>query len=331
MMRALVTGASGFVGGFLVEALRRDGAEVVACGGPHDTGGEYFRIDLADPQTIAAALETARPNVVFHLAAQTSVPESLDAPLETYQANAIGSARLADAVRRYAAGRPPPRVLFTSSAEVYGTRDPRDFPLHEALDLRPATPYGASKAAAELVLLAAGRSFGLDVVIARAFNHIGPGQSERFVVASLAAQLARIAAGAPPQLWVGNLETARDFLDVRDVVAAYVALARAGESGQVYNVCSGRAVAIRDLLRELMAIARVAIEVREDPSRMRSADVPFSVGSAEKLRACTGWSPQISLMRSLREIYDAARRRVTLSPSIPLRINSVEGGHGEGC
>ena len=313
-MRALVTGASGFAGRYLLDALRRDGAEVFGCGGPNDSSGEFFELDLNDAQTIVVALETFRPTVVFHLAAQTFVPESLRAPVETYEANALGTARLADAVRTYSAG-PPPRILFASSAEVYGAREAGEYPLHERLDLRPRSPYGASKAAAEAILLGESRSFGTDVVIARAFNHIGPRQSERFVVASLAAQLARIAAGAPPQLYVGNLETARDFLDVRDVVSAYIALAREGERGEIYNVCSGRAVVIRDVLRELIAIARVPVEVREDPARVRSSEIPLSVGSPEKLRARTGWEPETPLLRSLRDIYEASRHDI---PSIRL-------------
>jgi GDP-4-dehydro-6-deoxy-D-mannose reductase len=306
-MRALVTGASGFVGRHLVDALRRAGAEVLACGGPRDAQSEYVKIDLADSRTLENALETFRPTVVFHLAAQTFVPESFDLPIATYETNAIGTARIAEAVRR-CTPRPAPRIVFASSAEVYGAREPGELPLRESFDLRPATPYGASKAAAEAMLLAASRSFDLDVVVARSFNHIGVGQSDRFVVASLAAQLARIAAGGAPQLVVGNLRAARDFLDVRDVVAAYIALAEAGESAQVYNVCSGRAVSIRDILSELIAIARVAVEVREDPARVRSNDIPLSVGSPEKLQARTGWTPQIPLMRSLRDIYEAARR-----------------------
>ncbi len=308
-MRALVTGASGFAGRYLLDALRRDGAEVFGCGGPNDSSGEFFELDLNDAQTLVVALETFRPTVVFHLAAQTFVPESLRAPVETYEVNALGTARLADAVRTYSAG-PPPRILFASSAEVYGAREAGDYPLHERVDLRPRSPYGASKAAAEAILLGESRSFGTDVVIARAFNHIGPRQSERFVVASLAAQLARIAAGAPPQLYVGNLETARDFLDVRDVVSAYIALAREGERGEIYNVCSGRAVVIRDVLRELIAIARVPVEVREDPARLRSSEIPLSVGNPEKLRARTGWEPEIPLLRSLRDIYEASRHDI---------------------
>jgi len=226
-VRALVTGASGFVGGYLVDALRRDSAEVLACGGPHDDRSDFFPIDLADAESLRAALEAARPNVIFHLAAQTFVPESLRSPIETFEINALGSARLAEAVRAYDAD-PTPRIVFASSAEVYGVRDPSEYPLHERLDLRPANPYGASKAAAEAFLLSGARSFGLDVVVARAFNHIGPNQSERFVAASLAAQLARIAGGGEPQMYVGSLSSARDFLDVRDVVEAYLALARRG-------------------------------------------------------------------------------------------------------
>ncbi len=308
-MRALVTGASGFVGRYLVEALRREGAEIVACGGPNEKTG-LLPLDLADLASIRAALDIARPEFVFHLAAQTFVPESFASPSATYETNAIGTARLTQAVRDYGrSGEPMPRIVFTSSAEVYGRREAADFPLRETLALRPATPYAASKAAAEAILFAEARAFALDVVVARAFNHIGPGQSDRFVVPSLAHQLAAIAAGGAPLLLVGNLNAARDFLDVRDVVAAYLSLAREGESGQAYNVCSGAAVKVRDLLRELIAIAGVPVEVREDPQRMRPLDVPLFVGSAEKLHARTGWVPAIPLARSLREIYEAATRR----------------------
>lgn len=304
-MRALVTGATGFVGRYLVDALRRDGAEVFACSGPNDALSGYIPIDLSDPGTITAALEIAAPTVVFHLAAQTFVPDALRSPVETYEVNAIGTARIAEALRAYGPSRA--RLLFTSSAEVYGARDPIEYPLRETLGLRPGNPYGASKAAAEAIVLGETRSFGLDAIVTRAFNHIGPGQDDRFVVASLAAQLARIAAGEARQLLVGNLETARDFLDVRDVVGAYIALARAGESGEIYNVCSGAAVTIRDILGELIRIARVPVEVREDPARMRRADVALSVGDPQKLRAHTGWRPQIPLQRCLHDIYAAAR------------------------
>ncbi len=304
-MRALVTGASGFVGRYLAGALRREGYETVECGGPHETEiGGFVPLDLRDVASIRAALDIARPDVVFHLAAQTFVPDSFSSPAATYETNAIGTARLTQAVREYAAaGAPMPRILFTSSAEVYGARDAADFPLRETLEPHPATPYAASKCAAEAILAAEARAFGMDVVVARAFNHIGPGQSERFVVPSLAAQLAAIAAGGAPLLMVGNLNAARDFLDVRDVVDAYLALARDGVAGETYNVCSGTPVKVRDLLRDLIHIAGVPVEVREDPQRFRPLDVPVFFGSAEKLRSRCGWTPAIPLERSLRDVY----------------------------
>jgi GDP-4-dehydro-6-deoxy-D-mannose reductase len=306
-VRALVTGATGFVGRYLVAALREAGHQVFPCGGPHDAPSERLVVDLTEGNTIRAALDAARPDVVFHLAAQTFVPDSIASPLQTYRANVIGTALLAQAIRDYAQGEAAnPRLLFTSSAEVYGARPLHDFPLTEALDLRPSNPYAASKAAAEAILLGEARSLGLDVVVARAFNHIGPGQNDRFVVPAFATQLARIARGASRVMLVGNVEAARDFLDVRDVVRAYIALASNGESGHVYNVCSGAAVAIRDVLRELVTIARVPVEIREDPARLRPSDVPLFVGSAQRLRERTGWTPEIALGRSLRDVYEAA-------------------------
>jgi len=306
-MRALVTGATGFVGRYLVEALRARGDDVLACGGPHDV--DALPIDLLDLSSLRAALDLAKPEVVFHLAAATFVPESIAAPMATYETNVRGTANVAQAVREYASeASARVRILFTSSAEVYGLQPPENYPLRETCALSPANPYAASKAAAEMLLLGEAHSFGLDVVIARAFNHIGPGQSDRFAVAGFAAQLAKIAAGAPPQLYVGNLDAKRDFLDVRDVVRAYIALARDGKASESYNVCSGTARPMRDVLRELIIAAHVPVEVRDDPQRMRPSDVPLSLGDATKLREATGWEPQIAFAASIRDIYRAAAK-----------------------
>lgn len=306
-MRALVTGASGFAGRYLVAALQEAEYEPIACGGPHEAEG--LPIDVLDLSSLRAALEVSRPHIVFHLAAATFVPDSLAAPMATYMTNVRGTVNVAQALREYMRDTGANvRLLFTSSAEVYGAQPPQSYPLRESAPSSPANPYAASKAAAEMLLLGEARSFGLDVVIARAFNHIGPGQNSRFVVANFAEQLAKIAAGAPPQLYVGNLDAKRDFLDVRDVVRAYVALARDGSSGEIYNVCSGTARSIREVLRELIIAAHVPVEVRDDPARQRPSDVPLSLGDPTKLRETTGWTAQIPFSASIRDIYRAAAK-----------------------
>ena len=307
-MRALVTGASGFVGRYLVERLRAADYEVVAAGGPHETEPEFLPIDLGDADSIRAAFDVARPDVVFHLAAQAFVPRSLEAPDETYEINVLGTARVLAVLRAWSRENDAKvRFVFISSAEVYGAQPPSAMPLRESTAPNPVNPYAASKAAAEAVVLGEARSFGVDVVIARAFNHIGPGQNDRFVVPSFAHQLAAIARGGEPVMHVGNLDARRDFLDVRDVVDAYIAIAERGESGEAYNVASGSAVSIREILGELIRIAHVPVEVRDDPARMRPSDVPIIYGSSEKLHERTGWAPRIPLRRSLQDVYAQAQ------------------------
>jgi GDP-4-dehydro-6-deoxy-D-mannose reductase len=304
-VRALVTGGTGFVGRYLCAELRGRGTTVVAAGRAHEVGAD-LALDLADLASVQEAIDEARPDVVFHLAAQAFVPQATRDPLDTYETNVLGTARVVEAVRRRAPDARP-RLLFVSSGEVYGAPEPGDLPLTELAPTRPATAYAASKLAAEAIVLASVRSFGVDAVVTRAFNHIGPGQSERFVVAAFARRLAAIAAGAEPLFPVGNLTPARDFLDVRDVVRAYADLAERGATGEIYNVCSGVATPIQDVLRHLVLYARVPVEIREDPALVRPVDVPFVCGSAAKLRAATGWTPAYPLARSLRDVYDAAR------------------------
>ena len=305
-MRALVTGADGFVGRYLCEALAQSGHDVLGAGGPGAVP-PLFALDLADEVSIRGVVDVAQADVIVHLAAQTFVPDSIASPLATYETNVVGTARLLHAIRgaRKVTSKNP-RIIIVSSAEVYGQHARADFPLTEASAIRAANPYAASKAAAEAVALAEARTYDMDVIVTRAFNHIGPGQNARFVVASFAKQLAAIAAGEQPVLRVGNIDAQRDFLDVRDVVAAYIALIDCGIAGETYNICSGRAVTISEILRRLITAAHIPVEVREDPARMRPSDVPLFYGSNAKIQAACGWQPQIALDRSLREIYDAA-------------------------
>lgn len=307
-MRVLVTGADGFVGRHVCEALRAAGHEPVA--GVHATGsagvtGDEIFLELRDPENLRAALARVRPDVVVHLAAQASVAAATSAPLEAFDVNAGGTLRLFEAIR--ARSERPPRVVYVSSGEVYGARPAHELPLRENSAAAPATPYAASKLAGEAIALAWHASYGVPVVVARAFNHIGPGQSPRFAVPSFARGLAAIAEGGEPVLQVGNLEAQRDFLDVRDVARAYVALAERGADGEIYNVCSGRPVALREILRQLITIARVPVEVRQDPALMRANDVPVAYGDNAKLIAATGWQPSYALSRSLADVYADAR------------------------
>lgn len=312
-MRVLVTGANGFAGTHLCAALEARGHVVLRAGHPHGRRTpDLITLDLLDLANISGVIEQTKPDAIAHLAAQAFVPQSLADPLATYASNAGGTARLLEAVRAADQSRDTPtRVLVVGSADVYGRQPLSAYPLTETCAPNPTNPYAASKVAAEAFGLAAAQSYGSDVVMTRAFNHIGPGQDERFVVASFALQIARIAAGEEPLLQVGNLEAQRDFLDVRDVAAAYTLLLETrGDAGAIYNISSGRAVAIRDVLRKLIMISRVAVEIHDDPDLMRPSDIELSLGSAAKLQAATGWAPTYSLDASLRDIYADACERV---------------------
>lgn len=289
-MRALITGGHGFVGRWLSEHLRAEGDEVVA------TGEE---VDVTDPDAVRRSFDEIRPEAVYHLAGWASVGSSWGDPAGAFLVNANGSVHVLDAARRLDA---PPRVLIVSSAEVYGKVRPDQQPLVEDLPVSPVSPYAASKVAAEVAARQAHLGFGLDVCVVRPFNHIGPGQAPGFVVSDLAKRIVEAERSGASVLQMGNPTPRRDLTDVRDVVRAYRLLVTAGEPGETYNVCSGEDVQIGDLARRMLALAEVPLELKTGSVELRPADVPVLRGDAGKLRAATGWSPQIPLNDTLRDV-----------------------------
>ena len=300
-MRALITGASGFAGRHLLAHLAAQGDEVIASdrrdGGP----------DLLDGPAWQALLATVRPDAVYHLAAQASVAASWQDPVGTLRANAEGTLNVLLACRDAEVSR----VLMVSSSDVYGAAAAGvggSF-LVESTPLQPVTPYAASKAAAEQLALQAWLGWGVQVVRVRPFNHLGPGQDERFVAGALAARVVTAERGNG-EVVVGNLEAVRDFTDVRDVVRAYRAALHQGVPGEVYQICSGRGVAIAELADILVGLALHPVRLVADPGLLRPVDVPVLVGDAARLRACTGWVPTIELADTLAELLADFRARI---------------------
>ena len=311
----LVTGGMGFAGSHLLDLLA-DRAPLTAW---HRPGGkppdpdrhiEWRGVDLLDPAQVSAGLEECAPTQIFHLAGAPQVASSFTNSVPHLQTNVLGTHHLLDAVRK--SGRDC-RVLVASSALVYQASDD---PLNENAPLVPNTPYGLSKLAQDQLSWRAWRDDSLDVLVARPFNHAGPRQSPDFVVPSFARQIARIEAGLdPPQIKVGNLDARRDMTDVRDVVAAYDAMMMLAPAGRVFNVCSGRAWRIRDLLDELLHMARVSVEVIVDPARLRPADVPVVQGDASRIRAELRWAPKISVEQTLSDTLEWWRVQVGTNPT----------------
>jgi len=295
-VKAVVTGSHGFVGPHLTAHLRASGDEVIPA--DRSTG-----IDICAPASIGALLDDTQPEVVYHLAGMADVGASWDQPATTFEVNAIGTLNTLEAAR--AAG--VRRVLVVSSADVYGIVGPDALPIDEDQPLRPVSPYGASKVAAEYLALQAWTGHGLETIRVRSFNHIGPGQTDKFVAAALAWRVARAERDGSTAITVGNVTPRRDFTDVRDVVRAYRAAMVDGAPGEVYNVASGRDIAIETLARTLIDLATVSLELDIDPDLQRPVDNPVSVGDASRLRAATGWEPTISLDQTLGEILDDVR------------------------
>jgi GDP-4-dehydro-6-deoxy-D-mannose reductase len=300
-LKAAITGARGFVGRHLTTHLRQLGEDVVAL----DLDGEQ-PVDVTDAAAVRARVASAAPDVVYHLAARTHVGESWDTVDAVRAVNVDGTAHVLTACAEAGVRR----VLVVGSAEQYGRVDDPSVPVNESTPLHPISPYARSKADAEALALEAARVDGLDVVCVRAFNHTGPGQSPRFLVPAIAARIARAEHDRDDDIAIGNLDPVRDYSDVRDVVRAYRLLIEHGESGVVYNVCSGRGVSVAEIARELVARAARPLRLTADPSLARATDVPVLVGDATRLVGATGWEPQIPFDRTLDDVLEDARAAV---------------------
>jgi GDP-4-dehydro-6-deoxy-D-mannose reductase len=308
--RILLTGAGGFVGRHLLAHLAHAFPEASLFATGEGAAEGIVRMDVTDAQAVLATLGELRPDAVVHLAAVAAVPEANRDADRAWRANFRGTRTLARAVLAKA---PDARFLFVSTAAVYGRSFRSGLPLAEDAPLEPLDTYAATKAAAEMALSAM-TSEGLGLVRLRPFNHIGPGQSPSFAIAAFARQIARIEAGLqPPELAVGSLTPERDFLDVRDVVAAYAAaLARADRlpPGIAINLASGVPRRIGAVLDELLARARVPISVRTDPARLRPDDLNRSVGDPALATRLLGWQPQIPWQTTLADILADSRRAI---------------------
>jgi len=318
--RALVTGGAGFAAQWLERALLAGGWDVAAAGlgvPPAESVLEeserrairWMEMDVRRPPDVGRALDQFRPDALFHLAGVAFVPAAEADPGQAYEVNVIGAVRLlASVAQRREAGTLDPVVLVVGSGEQYGRHAAAELPLTEIAEQRPLTVYAASKAAQEVVALQAARSPGLRVIATRSFNHAGPGQADQFLLPALVRRAREALATGARQIPMGNREPVRDYLHVEDVAAAYIALVERGSPGEVYNVCSGIGVSVGELAQTVLQRMGVRADITTDPSLVRAVDLPALVGSAEKLRRATGWSPRRTCADIIDDLIHAQAR-----------------------
>jgi GDP-4-dehydro-6-deoxy-D-mannose reductase len=307
----LVTGAAGFVGGHLLDLLERDSTPIVGWyrpgakpANPRPTA-TWTAVELLDRAAVSRALADVRPSAVYHLAGAAHVANSWQDAVGTYQGNVLATHHLFEGLR---AANLQPRVFVSGSAMIYR---PQDRPIREDDSIGPVSPYGTSKLVQEMLARRVWDTDQVPTLIARSFNHVGPGQDPSYVAPGIARQIALIEAGRqPPVLSMGNLEPKRDLTDVRDTVRAYVAMMESARPGQPYNVCSGRGVSIGALVDTFVARARTRVEIAQDPAHFRPNDVPLLVGDHQRLSADTGWQPQIPFEQTVDDLLAYWRDRV---------------------
>ena len=326
-MRALITGITGFAGSHLADFLLAEHPEVEVFGTfrwrsrrdniEHLEGKvKLLETDLRDYASVHTALAAARPDAIFHLAAQSFVPTSWNAPTETLTSNVVGQTNIFEAVRALGLD---PAIQIACSSEEYGLVLPHETPIKETNPLRPLSPYAVSKVAQDYLGYQYFQSYGIKAIRTRGFNHTGPRRGEVFVTSNFAKQVAEIEAGLnPPVMRVGNLDAVRDFTDVRDMVRAYWLAVTKAKPGEVYNIATGSGITIRAMLDKLLALAKVEVKVETDPARLRPSDVEVLIGDSSKFRADTGWEPRIPFDTTLADLLDywrvrTARRAATRS------------------
>lgn len=312
MQRILVTGAGGFVGSHLLERLEHEPAEITAWLRPgtqplvHGKNVTWIELEMHNREAVATAMAAHRPDEIYHLAGVPHVGESWGHTHETFAGNVLATHHLFDALRRAGLW---PRVLITSSAFVYA---PIDRAITEQDVVGPNSPYGTSKVAQEMLARRAWEDDRIPTLIARSFNHVGPRQAPSFVASSIAKQIAEIEAGKnAPKLVMGNLDSERDIMDVRDTVRAYQSMMSSAKPGIPYNVCCGFPVPIRTLVELMLSKARVPIALEQDPSRFRPNDTPLVLGDNTRLTTHTGWSPQIPLEQTVEDLLNYWRQNLS--------------------
>ncbi len=308
-MKALIIGGGGFVGGYLIDELKNNSYEVYAtCLENESIEGDCakYTLDITKKDDISAILDDAKPNIIFHLAAQSSVALSWKKPQLTAETNVIGAINLFEAVREYEGD---PRLVVIGSGEEYGYISENSCPLKETEPLHPGNIYAATKACQEMTAEIYARAYKLDIVMVRAFNHSGPKQDSIFVISDFCRQIAEIEKGMkPPVITVGNLSAMRDFTDVRDIVCGYRLLAEKGKSGEIYNIGRGKAVTIQYILDTALNLSTVEITVERDEKRMRAADIPIIEADITKIQTDTGWKAEISVEQTIEDTLNYWRK-----------------------
>ncbi|HEX5593363.1 MAG TPA: GDP-mannose 4,6-dehydratase [Solirubrobacterales bacterium] len=305
-MTVLLIGARGFAGRHFAAAARAAGLDLVTSSA--DGTDADLACDILDPASVARAFAEARPDAVVNMAGQASVGASWKQPRQTFELNTIGVLNLLEAI---APSAPDCYLLCVSSAEVYGVPEAGDLPLTEQAPVRPVTPYGSSKAAMEILVDQYARAYAVRAGVVRAFNQIGPGQAPDFAASSFSRQIAEAELRGEDRLemTVGNLSAARDFTDIRDSARAYVAMVRSELIG-TYNLCTGRALKIEELVDRMRSSSRLEVEIEVDPALVRQSDPPLVVGSGRRLQEATGWQPEIPIARTAADMLDWWRERL---------------------